>query len=181
MNVIGPESTLEDVAMIVCKALKDSGIDAVLTGGAVVSIYTENQYMSYDLDFISNVGGREIEAAMDKIGFRKTKDRYFEHPETDFFVEFPTPPLAIGNKPVESFEVIESPVGYLKLLTPTHSVMDRLAAWYHWNDPQSLEQALLVAKEREIDMDEIRAWSDAEGMEMKFLHFEERLNLKRGN
>ena len=126
--------------MIVCKALKDEGIDAVLTGGAVVSIYTENRYMSYDLDFISHASGKRIAAAMEGIGFRKRSGRYFEHPHTDFFVEFPTPPVAIGNKPVDRFEEIESPGGYLKLLTPTHSVMDRLAAWYHWNDPQSLDR-----------------------------------------
>ena len=31
----------------------------------------------------------------------------------------------------------------LKLLSPTDCVKDRLAAYYHWNDRQSLEQAIL--------------------------------------
>ena len=105
----------------------------------------------------------------------KTKSRYFEHPDTEFFVEFPTPPLAIGSTPIDRFEVIESAEGYLKLLTPTHSVMDRLAAWYHWNDGQSLEQAIMVANNYTVDMDEIESWSETEGMKEKFLKFKNRL------
>ena len=30
-------------------------------------------------------------------------------------------------------------------MTPTDSVKDRLAAYYHWNDQQALEQAIMVA------------------------------------
>lgn len=59
MTSINQESTLKDVALIVCKALKDEGIEAVLSGGAVVSIYSENRYMSLDLDFIAYGSGRE--------------------------------------------------------------------------------------------------------------------------
>ena len=161
--------------MIVCKALKDAGIDAVLTGGAVVSIYTNNRYISLDLDFITHGSGKQIEAVMKQIGFTKTKSRYFKHPHTDFFVEFPTPPVAIGSMPIDLFEEIENSEGYLKLLKPTHSVMDRLAAWFHWNDGQSLEQAIMVAKNYAVDMDEIERWSESEGMNEKFLKFKKLL------
>ena len=131
--------------------------------------------MSFDLDFITHGNRKEIERVMKQIGFMKTKSRYYEHPDTEFFVEFPTPPLAIGNTPIDRFEVIESAEGYLKLLTPTHSVMDRLAAWYHWNDGQSLEQAIMVANNYTVDMDEIESWSETEGMKEKFLKFKNRL------
>ena len=42
----------EDVAALVCSSLQQRGIEVVLSGGAVVSVYTENEYESYDLDFI---------------------------------------------------------------------------------------------------------------------------------
>ena len=171
MTSINKESTLKDVAMIVCKALSDEGIKAVLSGGAVVSIYSENRYMSLDLDFIAYGSGKEIEKVMKKLGFSKTPSRYYEHPHTDFFVEFPSPPLAIGNRPINTFEEIESDKGYLKLLTTTHCVMDRLAAFYHWNDRQSLEQAVLVARHHSINMAEVESWSLEEGMMEKFMIF----------
>lgn len=93
---------------------------------------------------------------------------------SDFFVEFPSPPVAVGNKPLKRFNEIETKSGYLKLLTPTQCVMDRLAAYYYWNDRQSLEQAILVAKNHEIDFDEIEMWSDEEGMKGKYDEFKKR-------
>jgi len=160
---ITEKTSLEELALIVCKALKEEGVDAVLTGGAVVSIYTDNKYQSYDLDFISVSSKKSLEKAMSKIGFIKTKSRYFSHPDTDFYVEFPSPPLSIGNEPVDTFNEIESDIGYLKLLTPTHCVMDRLAAFYFWNDRQCLDQAIMVSKKHPVDFEIIQAWSKKEG------------------
>jgi hypothetical protein len=54
-------------------------------------------------------------------------------------------------------------------------VKDRLAAYFHWQDPQSLEQAVLVAKSRKVDLKEIRRWSRQEGFEEKYRDFERRL------
>ena len=53
--------------------------------------------------------------------------------------------------------------GILKAISPTDCVKDRLAAYYHWGDQQSLSQAILVAERNKIDVDEIRRWSLAEG------------------
>jgi len=168
MNEISSITTLKDLALIVCLNLKLDGIDAVLTGGAVVSIYTENQYKSFDLDFISHAPASEISDSLSKLGFKKTKGRYYVHPETDFFIEFPSPPVAVGNKPVKEFHEIHTDSGYLKLLTPTQCVMDRLAAYYHWNDQQSLEQAIAVAKSQQINFKEVEEWSKEEGMVSKY-------------
>ena len=60
----------------------------------------------------------------------------------------------------------------LKLFTPTDSVKDRLAAFYHWNDIQSLDQALMVAKEQNIDLIEIKKWSKGEKSIEKFERFQ---------
>ena len=74
----------------------------------------------------------------------------------------------VGNKPLKKFNEISTETGYLKLLTPTQCVMDRLAAFYYWNDLQSLEQAILVANSHEIEFKEIEEWSDNEGMMKKY-------------
>jgi hypothetical protein len=41
--------------------------------------------------------------------------------------------------------------------------MDRLAAFYHWRDRQGLDQAVLVAAQQVIDLDEIERCSVREG------------------
>ena len=56
--MIEPTTSVNDLALIVGGALEEAGVIAILTGGAVVSIYTENQYQSFDLDFVLEAGGK---------------------------------------------------------------------------------------------------------------------------
>ena len=65
---ITKETALKELAAIVGKILKDANIDAVLTGGAVVSIYTDNKYQSFDLDFITYSSYKELEKAFKELG-----------------------------------------------------------------------------------------------------------------
>jgi len=171
MKKISKQTSLKELALIVCDCLKQDKIDAVLTGGAVVSIYTSNKYQSFDLDFISYASSEKITASLAKIGFKKMKGRYYCHSQSDFFVEFPSGPISIGNKPIKKFNEISTEDGFLKLLTPTHCVMDRLAAYYYWNDQESFDQAIMVARNYEIDIEEIKAWSEEEQMVVKFDFF----------
>lgn len=140
-----------------------------------MSIYTENAYHSYDLDFVVRGLAKDVRTAMASIGFTKRAGRHFAHPHTPYIVEFPSGPLAIGNSPVTTTARRRTASGVLRLLTPTDCVMDRLAAFYHWNDFQGLEQAAAVGRRQRIDMDRVRRWSRREGMQLKFAVFERRM------
>ena len=59
---------------------------------------------------------------MKEIGFHR-QGRYYHHPDTSYFNE------------------LTMETGKIRPLSPTDSVKDRLAAFYHWGDRQSLEQA----------------------------------------
>ncbi len=160
---------LSEFAVLVYNQLKKKGICCVLTGGACVSIYTDNKYQSYDLDFIDETESsrKEVNKALSEIGFFE-ENRYFRHPDTKFFVEFPSGPLSVGSEPVKNIVTLKLPSGQLKLLSPTDCVKDRLSAYYHWKDLQSLEQALLVAKNQKIDLKELRRWSKHENKLQEF-------------
>ena len=173
--MIDNKTSPKDLAFIVCGQLKKHGIEAVLTGGAVVSIYTKNEYQSYDLDFITHCSDKRVSLALKEMGFSKV-GRYYKSESTEIFVEFPPPPIAVGNKPLTDFNEIRNNLGYLKLLTPTQCVMDRLAAFYHWNDRQSLVQAVIVESQNKIDLNEIKAWSIEEDSIKKFKMFKKSLN-----
>lgn len=69
----------------------------------------------------------------------------------------------------------ETAVGAIIILTPTQCVMVRLSAYYAWNDPQSLQQALLAAAKQQVDLSEIQAWSEQEGELAKYETFLRRL------
>ncbi len=163
------EMTVGEIAAYIAEHLYTNGIEVVLTGGSCVSIYTNNRYLSYDLDFIERGQAlrKKITACLQQIGFIE-KNRYFTHPETQYFIEFPAGPLAIGDEPVEDIANLEFDTGSLRLLTATDCVKDRLAAFYHWKDRQCLEQAIMVAHANEVDLQEVARWSRHEGMENEF-------------
>ena len=53
MAKISEKTTLLELAAIVSGALEAAEVIATLSGGAVVSIYTEYRYLSEDLDFVT--------------------------------------------------------------------------------------------------------------------------------
>jgi len=171
MKVNWKNTGIKDLAALVCRKLKDNEIDAVLVGGACVSIYTKNTYVSYDLDFVSHTSLKEISRVLSDIGFRRESTRHFVRKGCLYFIEFVAPPLSIGSEPVKHRMTMKSRFGDLVLLTPTDSVKDRLAAYYHWNDKQALEQAMMVAKAQKVDLKDIKRWSVVEGHEDKYATF----------
>jgi len=171
MTKITQDMSVVDLAALVCQCLADHGIEAVLTGGSVVTIYSENEYQSNDLDFISTARQKHIASAMTTLGFTQAKGRHFEHPDTNLFVEFPAPPLSIGNEPVTHTAEQQRGGNVLKLLTPTQCVMDRLVAFFHWNDSQARRQALMVARRHPIDWAQVELWSKGEGCIEKYREF----------
>ncbi len=112
---------------------------------------------------------------MMKMGFEEPKPRYFIHPDTDHIVEFPPGPLSVGSEPVKEIIEIEYATGILRVISATECVKDRLAAFYHWDDKQSLIQAVLVALTNNVDLDEIKRWSLVEGSPEKFDEFHSRV------
>ena len=107
---------------------------------------------------------------MSGIGFMRDGDRY-TNPGTPFFVEFPRGPLAIGDdvdiRPVE----LKIGRGRALALSPTDACRDRLAAFYHWSDRQSLRSAVEIARRHRVKMAAIKRWSDREGASERFEEF----------
>lgn len=171
--------TVEKLAALISGALDKKGIDAILVGGACVSIYTNNRYLSYDLDFVTHSAMKDVAAVLSELGFRRKSSRHFIRDDCPFFVEFVAPPAAIGSEPLREKACLKTGTGAIVLLTPTDSVKDRLAAFYHWNDPQALEQAVMVALSQKIDLPEVKRWSLKEGQAEKHALYLKRLNAAR--
>jgi hypothetical protein len=176
------EMSAEEVAGLVCETLLKAGITTTLSGGGCVAIWSEGKYVSLDLDFIEEgpVPRRKLKAALAELGFLE-EHRYFVHPDTQFFIEFPTGPLTVGDERVEKVAIRNTVTGRLRLLSPTDCVKDRLAAYFHWDDRQALTQAVLVAEAQPIDMDDLRRWAKAEGATKKLIDFEKALDDARAS
>ena len=164
--------TQAEVAAYVQSHLRKHNILVTLSGGAAVSIYTVNRYISADVDLVEDTYAdrNTIKTAMEEIGFRE-KNRYFTHPDTQHIIEFPSGPLSVGDEPIKRIKEIRYDTGILRVISPTDCVKDRLAAYYFWEDRQALAQAVLVATHNRINMGEIKKWSQAEGNIEKFKKF----------
>ena len=165
-----------ELAAYVQDSLQAEGIQVVLSGGSVVSFYSSNKYVSKDLDLINTSFSKrsKIKAVMEGLGFHE-QGRYFIHPETTFFIEFPDGPLSVGEEPVKEISEFQLSTGTLRVLSPTDCVKDRLCAFYFWSDLQGLEQAILVTRNQQVDLKEIKRWSKVEGKEEDFKFFTKKL------
>jgi hypothetical protein len=79
-----------EFAAFVAAEFRRRNIDVVLSGGSCVSIYSQEKYVSLDLDFV-NAGFAKrsrIKDAMEALGFRE-ENRYFRRQDANFLIEFP--------------------------------------------------------------------------------------------
>lgn len=158
-----------ELAAFIGAEFKRKNINIVLSGGSCVSIYSQEKYVSMDLDFVNVVFTKrsKISAAMTALGFIE-KDRYFCHPDSAYLVEFPPGPLGVGEEPVRQIDEITTATGVVRIISPTDCVKDRLSWYYHSNDTECLKQAIWVAQANTVDLDEVKRWSEHEGMAMRF-------------
>ena len=168
-----------ELAGVVSQALEDAGITAVLSGGGAISIYTENAYESSDLDYVTSEPLAALSSALAPLGFRHGAGRSFEHPDTDLYLEFPPGPLAAGALVFEEWEQLETEYGCIQIMSPTQMVLDRLAAFIHWNDQPSLDQAVAVATSRSVDLEAVERWIKAERGQDQYQVFQRALHRTR--
>lgn len=159
-------STLTEVAFAVCTALDLAGAEVVLTGGSAATVYAPDAYQSRDLDFIVLAGGDDARAteALENLGFALSGIQY-KHDASPYTLDFPKGPLAVGQELITGFDTLTEGGSILHILTPTDSCKDRLAAFIHWDDRSSLEQALAVAQRHRarIDLGGLDRWASIEG------------------
>lgn len=170
------EMTQGELAAYIDSHLCRNGIKVVLSGGASAAIYSDHKYVSKDLDFIAQftLDHKKIAAVMDELGF-ELRGRYYYHSQTPYYVEFISGPPAVGQDPIESIHEVRFVTGTIRMISPTDSVKDRLAAYYFWGDQQSLEQAILVARSVPVNLESVEAWSVREGKKAEYDEFIQRL------
>lgn len=152
--------------------LKKNGIDTVLVGGAVVSIYSQGAYQSGDLDLIkTSMFVSNLDEVMKDLGFKR-HGRHFVHPDCkQLFIEFPSGPLGIGEDHHLIPDEITVEGTVIKILSPTDCVKDRLASYIHFNAREGLDQAVLVAQSADVNLSKVKKWCKEEGFPTAFDEF----------
>jgi hypothetical protein len=148
MKIDFKSCTEEELWKYVAAHLKRKGIDTVLVGGAVVSIYSDGAYKSGDLDFVlTKMFQKGLPEAMEEIGFRNEGSRHYIHPEcSHLFIEFSSSFLEIGEDNNITADEVEVDGVIIKILSPTDCVKDRLASYIHFKARECLDQAAVTFK-----------------------------------
>jgi hypothetical protein len=175
MSQVSAETSIEQIAALISTALEEAGVEAILSGGGAVTLYSSSQYMSKDLDFVTSERNSKIVPILEPFGF-ELQGRQFIHPEARYFIEFPPGPLAFGDRYVEGSEttLLKTDWGNIRIITPTQSVMDRITWFVHGNDAQSRAQAILVARHQEINWEAIYEWAENDGIDVSVIEAIER-------
>jgi len=183
MNVDWKNIGIKELTAIISDYLQKKGIEVILVGGGCVTLYSNNGYMSQDIDLITDTPLRKIAPIVKELGFKSiTKgNRLFENPNCDFFIDFVAPPIAIGDEPVYELSNMKTSLGSFNLLTSYDCVRDRLCNYFYYNDLQCLNQAVMVAKGNRINFSNLRKWAEKLGGEelKKYKIFEKKCNKKR--
>ena len=79
----------------------------------------------------------------------------------------------------DSSHLVRGRAGQTQALTATDSCRDRLAAFYHWEDRQSLEVAIQIALRKPVDLEAVRKWSHREEADEKFREFLNRFEKRK--
>lgn len=160
------KTSIKELAAIVASHLAQHDIEAVLVGGLAVEIYTDNRYLTRDIDMvnINYTKAEKLHAVMKELGFYK-KGRIYISDTTDITIEFPSAPLSIGDEIIHRWDVIEIGSRKIAILHAEDVVKDRLAAFIHWRDRQSLVQAVMVMLTHGLNAQSVEAFCLKEGNE----------------
>ncbi|MCK5110779.1 MAG: hypothetical protein KAQ94_04585 [Arcobacteraceae bacterium] len=164
-QMINQDTTIEELAALVCEELKKYNIEVVLSGGSCMELYSNSEFSSYDMDLIMRYSSKQhdVNKAMEDLGFKQEKiSRYFKHPSNAYFVEFPDGPVAVGDEFIKEFDTRTTKFGELKLLKVEDCIKDRLCAYVYHYDNICFDQAVSVAKNNDIDYEELKRWAEAE-------------------
>lgn len=172
--------TEEELWKYVATNLARSGVDVMLVGGAVVSVYTKGAYQSGDLDFVYfEFTRKELDRVLiDELGFKK-KGRHYKHDECDhLFLEFMSFPASIGEDYNIKPDEVEVEGQVIKIYSPTDCVRDRLASYIHFDARECLDQAVMVAKKHTVNLSKIKKWCLSEKGQSQWGEFEKELEKK---
>jgi hypothetical protein len=157
--------TVGEFAAAVFEILRGDGLDAILVGGAVVAIYTDDFYQSGDADFVSTAETSEITKSLSAAGFSRLtpSNKAFRHPDSELTVEFPARFVFIGGEAQTQSSTTEIGGVKLRLLSPTQSVMDRLMGYVAWKDASGLDQAEMICERHPVSSERVLRWLEREG------------------
>jgi hypothetical protein len=141
--------TLLEVAAQASAALQRAGITVAVVGGSAITSYVPEVYTSKDIDFaaINGTSRRAFTEALAPLGFRP-HGRDYVHPNSTFTLDLVADTPYVDKRPITQFETLKTRYGPVRVYSFEDAIADRVAAFLHWGDSQSLDVAEQALKAR---------------------------------
>ena len=131
-----------DVAAKASTRLEEAGIEVAVVGGSAITAHVPEVYTSHDIDFaaINGTTRRAFAEVIATLGFA-VRGREYVHPESRFSLDLVADTPYIDQRPILKFATIESRFGPVRAYLFEDAIADRVAAFVHWGDSESLDVA----------------------------------------
>lgn len=141
--------SLLEIAAQASANLERAGIKVAVVGGSAVTAYAPEVYTSKDIDFaaINGTNRRLFGSAVAELGFRPD-GRDFVHPETPYTLDLVADTPYVDQRPITEFATLTTRFGPVRVYKFEDALADRVAAFLHWGDSQSLDVAERALKAR---------------------------------
>ncbi|PWE74349.1 hypothetical protein B1R38_06075 [Bacillus cereus] len=156
-----------NTAAIITKLLEENDdIQPIVVGGLSVEIYTQREYATRDIDFVSD-GYEKISVLLSSLGFVKD-GRHFYHPKIEIAIEIPDSCLAGDYNKVVKVMLDEDK--YVYLISIEDIILDRLRAAVWWKSEQDSLWGfkLLAGNQDVVDFDYIDKNFESEEEKIEF-------------
>lgn len=165
---------------MVYQRLHDAGIESVVVGGSSVTIHVPAVYTSDDIDLalISGFNRSKAARALGELGFRES-GRDFVHPQTPYTIDLVAETPYVDQRPIREFCTVRTPAGPVQTYYVEDAIADRVAAWVHWSDSESLAVAEKALAASQTTVDAGRLAAAVSGLEPGDRPSVERLQLAR--
>lgn len=144
------------LASVIAEALRPSGRDPVLVGGAAVEFYTQGEYTTSDIDMIAE-GGKDLVEIMTGLGFQKIGKDFVDR-RNKIYVEFPGASL----KPSERTRRIQVGSKTFRIISIEDLIVDRLNAFKFWRSLMDGANVLMLLELGEADETRLKERSSEE-------------------
>lgn len=132
LDIDNKYETMIKTAAIITKMLEKDNIKPIVVGGLSVEIYTQNDYTTRDIDFVSD-GFLTIKKLLLSLGFLK-ENRHFYRKDTEVVVEIPDSNLEGDMDRVKKVNIGEGL--YIYLISLEDIIIDRLRATVYWRSEE---------------------------------------------
>ena len=144
--------TMLYTSAIITKLLDPEDIKPIIVGGLSVEIYTQKDYSTRDIDFVTH-RANVVSELLVKLGFQR-EGRHLYHENLEVAIEFPDDSLAGSYDKVVRMDLDEEEDLYVYVISVEDIIMDRLRASLYWGESESKQWAmkLIASYYQQLDL-----------------------------